>query len=340
MARANRLADETSPYLLQHAHNPVDWYPWGDEAFARARAEAKPVLLSIGYSACHWCHVMERESFENADTAALMNDRFVNIKVDREERPDVDDVYMRRCNDRRGAGRSPSPDARRASLLAAPTSRRRSARHAGVSRVLEAVSRAFHDQPDDGPRRSRSWCPACSGRGGRADRRRVDRRCHRGQRCRCVTSTRCTVPRRRSQASTHPRLPPPPQWRVTQRQDLLDAVVLTCRHGRRGTTTRSAAGFIATRSTRWLVPHFEKMLYDNAEIPRLYLSCSRPRRSGAPPRRRRRSTICCGRCGTPMGAFTSHRRRQRGREGKFFWTPAEIAAVVDPPTWTFAATGT
>ena len=90
----NRLAHESSPYLLQHAHNPVDWYPWGDEAFARARAEDKPVLLSVGYSACHWCHVMERESFEDETTARLMNDRFVNIKVDREERPDVDAVYM------------------------------------------------------------------------------------------------------------------------------------------------------------------------------------------------------------------------------------------------------
>jgi uncharacterized protein YyaL (SSP411 family) len=90
----NRLADETSPYLLQHAGNPVDWYPWGEEAFARARAEDKPLLVSIGYSACHWCHVMERESFEDEDTARAMNDHFVNVKVDREERPDVDAVYM------------------------------------------------------------------------------------------------------------------------------------------------------------------------------------------------------------------------------------------------------
>src|SRR6266511_1638143 len=91
---ANRLAAETSPYLLQHADNPVDWYPWGDEAFTKARAENKPVLLSGGYAACHWCHVMEHESFEDDDTAALMNERFVNIKVDREERPDVDSLYM------------------------------------------------------------------------------------------------------------------------------------------------------------------------------------------------------------------------------------------------------
>src|SRR5947208_7747928 len=91
---ANRLADETSPYLLQHKDNPVDWYPWGEEAHARARAEDKPLLVSIGYSACHWCHVMEHESFENPDIATQMNELLINIKVDREERPDLDSLYM------------------------------------------------------------------------------------------------------------------------------------------------------------------------------------------------------------------------------------------------------
>src|SRR5215212_1418343 len=90
----NRLANETSPYLLQHAHNPVDWYPWGEEAWAKARAEDRPVFLSIGYSACHWCHVMERESFEDPQIAEMLNEDFVAIKVDREERPDVDSIYM------------------------------------------------------------------------------------------------------------------------------------------------------------------------------------------------------------------------------------------------------
>ncbi len=90
----NRLAHETSPYLLQHAANPVDWYPWGEEALARARDEDKPILLSIGYSACHWCHVMERESFEDTLTARVLNEHFVSVKVDREERPDLDSIYM------------------------------------------------------------------------------------------------------------------------------------------------------------------------------------------------------------------------------------------------------
>jgi uncharacterized protein YyaL (SSP411 family) len=91
---ANRLASETSPYLLQHARNPVDWFPWGDEALRKAADEDKPIFLSIGYAACHWCHVMERESFEDDATAALMNEHFVSIKVDREERPDLDGIYM------------------------------------------------------------------------------------------------------------------------------------------------------------------------------------------------------------------------------------------------------
>jgi uncharacterized protein YyaL (SSP411 family) len=100
----NRLAQETSPYLLQHAHNPVDWYPWGDEAFAKARAEDKPLLLSVGYSACHWCHVMEHESFENPEIAGVMNRHFVNVKVDREERPDVDQIYMQAVQSMTGHG--------------------------------------------------------------------------------------------------------------------------------------------------------------------------------------------------------------------------------------------
>src|SRR3712207_6344825 len=113
----NRLAHETSPYLLQHADNPVEWYPWGDEAFARAREEDKPILLSIGYSACHWCHVMEHESFEDDGTARLMNELFVNVKVDREERPDVDAVYMDAVVARTGHGGWPmtiflAPDGR------------------------------------------------------------------------------------------------------------------------------------------------------------------------------------------------------------------------------------
>ncbi|MCX8266446.1 MAG: thioredoxin domain-containing protein, partial [Planctomycetota bacterium] len=101
---ANHLENETSPYLLQHAHNPVDWYPWGDEAIERAKAEDKAIFLSIGYSACHWCHVMERESFEDETTAKFMNEHFICIKVDREERPDIDDLYMSAVQKMTGSG--------------------------------------------------------------------------------------------------------------------------------------------------------------------------------------------------------------------------------------------
>src|SRR5438445_8265634 len=100
----NHLIHETSPYLLQHAHNPVDWYSWGDEAFQKAKSQNRPILLSIGYSACHWCHVMERESFEDEDTAHLMNESFVCIKVDREERPDLDSIYMSAVQQMTGRG--------------------------------------------------------------------------------------------------------------------------------------------------------------------------------------------------------------------------------------------
>src|SRR5437868_5707218 len=114
---SNRLADETSPYLHQHRDNPVDWYPWGDEAFAKARAEGKPIFLSVGYSSCHWCHVMAHESFEDPATAKVMNELFVNVKVDREERPDVDAVYMEAVQAMTGRGGWPmtvflTPDGR------------------------------------------------------------------------------------------------------------------------------------------------------------------------------------------------------------------------------------
>jgi len=150
---ANRLARETSPYLLQHEHNPVDWYPWGEEAFARARGANRPILLSVGYSACHWCHVMERESFENPDIARLMNEGFVNVKVDREERPDVDDVYMKAVQMLTGRGGWPmtvflTPDGKPfyGGTYFPPVDRHGMP---GFPRVLEAISRAYRERPDE-----------------------------------------------------------------------------------------------------------------------------------------------------------------------------------------------
>src|SRR5579871_6523038 len=150
---ANRLIDETSPYLLQHAHNPVDWYPWGEEALERARREDKPILLSIGYSACHWCHVMERESFEDPATARLMNDNFVNIKVDREERPDLDAIYMEAVQAMTGQGGWPmtvflAPDG---APFYGGTYYPREDRHGSPSfkRILTAVSDAYRSKPTE-----------------------------------------------------------------------------------------------------------------------------------------------------------------------------------------------
>src|SRR5690242_5361594 len=149
----NRLAQESSPYLLQHAGNPVDWYPWGDEAFTRARAEDKPILLSVGYSACHWCHVMERESFEDEETARVMNDLFVNIKVDREERPDVDAVYMDAVVSLSGHGGWPmtvflTPDGE---PFYGGTYYPPEPRHGmpAFRQVLQAIADAYRDQRDD-----------------------------------------------------------------------------------------------------------------------------------------------------------------------------------------------
>src|SRR5688572_25391744 len=149
----NRLADETSPYLLQHAHNPVDWYPWGAEALERARAEDRPIFLSIGYSACHWCHVMERESFEDEAIAALLNREFVPIKVDREERPDLDDVYMAAVQAMTGGGGWPmsvflTPDRQPffGGTYFPPEDRHGTP---GFPRVLEAVADAYRNRRDE-----------------------------------------------------------------------------------------------------------------------------------------------------------------------------------------------
>src|SRR4051812_7991573 len=150
---ANRLAGETSPYLLQHAHNPVDWYPWGPEALAKARAEERPIFLSIGYSACHWCHVMEHESFENLQIAQRMNESFVNIKVDREERPDLDQIYMNAVQMLTGRGGWPmsvflTPDLAPffGGTYWPPTPRMGMP---GFDQVLAAVADAWHSRRDE-----------------------------------------------------------------------------------------------------------------------------------------------------------------------------------------------
>jgi uncharacterized protein YyaL (SSP411 family) len=343
MTGTNRLIHETSPYLLQHAHNPVDWFPWGDEAFARARAEGKPVLLSIGYSACHWCHVMERESFENPSIAALMNSLFVNIKVDREERPDVDDVYMRAVQLMIGRGGWPltvflTPEGRpfHGGTYFPPVDRHGMP---GFPRVLEAVARTFRDKPDDV---ARAVAQLVAG-------------VQRSEETAAVAAALDpTVPRRAAEAlvahvdSVHGGLGGAPkfphtrafqlllrQHRATGRQELLDAVSLTCRRMADGGIHDQIGGGFHRYAVDagWLVPHFEKMLYDNAELPRLYLELFQVTGDVA-HRRVVEGTLdyLLLEMRHPDGGFyAATDADSEGEEGKFFvWTPAEVKAVIDP----------
>src|SRR3954469_21474340 len=163
----NRLAAETSPYLLQHKDNPVDWYAWGPEALEKARTEDKPMLVSIGYSACHWCHVMEHESFENEQTAAIMNERFVNIKVDREERPDLDSIYMTAVQAMTGHGGWPlnaflTPEGVPfyGGTYWPPEDRQGMP---GFGKVLEAVAAAWREQRSEIAQQSESILPRLRG---------------------------------------------------------------------------------------------------------------------------------------------------------------------------------
>ena len=175
----NRLAKEKSPYLLQHAYNPVDWYPWGEEAFARAREEAKPIFLSIGYSTCHWCHVMEHESFENETIAALLNELFVPVKVDREERPDVDRVYMSALQAMGQSGGWPM------SMFLTPDTQTllwrdlfppgKPVRTGGVSRGLAKASRHLEERTGESVRGG-GTCGGFSAGNGRSTGRRSNRR--------------------------------------------------------------------------------------------------------------------------------------------------------------------
>ena len=184
----NRLIHETSPYLLQHAYNPVDWYPWGPEALARAAAEDKPILLSVGYSACHWCHVMAHESFEDPETAALMNELFVNIKVDREERPDIDAIYMEAVQAMTGGGGWPmtvflTPDGKPfyGGTYFPPVPRYNMP---GFPQLLTAISEAWQNRRKEllVGRRAAGGCAQPDGADRRPRTRRWTRRCWSGRR--------------------------------------------------------------------------------------------------------------------------------------------------------------
>ena len=280
-AHTNRLIDETSPYLLQHAHNPVDWYPWGDAALAAARRENKPILLSVGYSACHWCHVMERESFENPAIAALMNEHFINIKVDREERPDIDHIYMNAVQMLTGRGGWPmtvflQPDGK---PFYGGTYFPPEERHGmpGFPRVLEFIARKYREAPGDvesavseitGRLQQLESLAGGAGVPGNLLVAAAD----------AFSGAYDEAHGGIGEAPKFPNTGPLDLWlrasHVGGNSRYAEMALHTLREmARGGIYDQLGGGFHRYSVDRvWLVPHFEKMLYDNAQLVPLYLS--------------------------------------------------------------------
>jgi uncharacterized protein YyaL (SSP411 family) len=281
----NRLIDEKSPYLLQHAHNPVDWYPWGPEAFEKARREGKPIFLSIGYSTCHWCHVMERESFENEAIAAVMNRHFVAIKVDREERPDVDRIYMAFVQASTGGGGWPmsvwlTPELKPfyGGTYFPPESRYG---HPGFPMVLERVAETWLQDRGRIEESSRaaieqltarsSVAAAGPGSALRPDKDTLDA---------CFYVFRRSFDARYGGFGEAPKFPRPVAlnfllryYARTKTQEALDMAAATLREMAKGGMYDQLGGGFHRYSVdaRWFVPHFEKMLYDQAQLAISYL---------------------------------------------------------------------
>ena len=279
----NRLKDETSPYLLQHADNPVDWYPWGDEAFQLARDQDKPILLSVGYSACHWCHVMAHESFEDEATAQIMNDLFVNIKVDREERPDVDDIYMQAVQAMTRSGGWPMtvflmPDGR---PFYGGTYYPKTPRFGmpAFTQILHAVHDAYHNRRDELEKQADNLHEALQRDVlgiGRADDSDLTTDLL-DQAAKKIMSAFDSV---HGGFGSQPKFPQPMNleyllryYSRTKDEEALHIVTYTLKKMANGGIYDQIGGGFARYSVdaMWLVPHFEKMLYDNAQLSRLYL---------------------------------------------------------------------
>jgi len=269
----NRLADETSPYLLQHAHNPVDWYAWSNDALTRAKTEDKPLLLSIGYAACHWCHVMERESFEDEATAAVMNEHFVCVKVDREERPDVDAIYMSATQALTGQGGWPmtvfcTPEG---VPFLAGTYFPPEERHGMPSfrRVLEQVHELWQTRRTDLLAQGQQIMQAIE----RGTPRASNEPLASALLVKATSEMVGNIDRVNGGFGGAPKFPQAPALEfLLRRPNTRDALELTLRKMATGGIYDQLGGGFAryTVDATWTVPHFEKMLYDNAQLARVY----------------------------------------------------------------------